>query len=79
MWQAISASSRGWMFCRLNLCSTLSRQVAKLPEDPRPVPAGMSAMLVISMLGPRTPVSVSASRMIGWWISETCLTRSIWE
>ena len=53
MWQASSASSRGWMFWRLKLCSTLSRQVVKLPDDPSPVPAGMSAMLVISMFGPR--------------------------
>jgi len=79
MWQAISASSRGWMFWRLKLCSTLSRQVAKLPDDPRPVPDGMSAMLVISRLGPFTPQSRSASRMIGWRISATVLTRSICE
>ena len=51
----------------------------KLPEDPRPVPAGMSAMLVISMLGPATPVRRSASRMMGWRISGTVLTRSICE
>jgi len=51
----------------------------KLPDEPRPVPAGMSAMLVISMSGPGMPVSVSASRMMGWRISATVLTRSICE
>ena len=53
MWQASSASSRGWMKCRLYLWSTFKRHVVKLPDEPRPVPAGMSAMLVISMFGSR--------------------------
>ena len=30
------------------VCSAFSSAVVKLPDDPRPVPAGMSAMLVIS-------------------------------
>ncbi len=51
----------------------------KLPDDPSPVPDGMSAMLVISMLGPRMSVRVSASRRIGWRIWETSVTRSICE
>ena len=67
------------MKCRLCLCSTLSRQVVKLPDEPRPVPAGMSATLVSSMLGASTPVSLSASRMIGCLMSATFLTRSICE
>ncbi len=51
----------------------------KLPDEPRPVPAGMSAMLVISMFGPAIPVSCRASRTIGWRISATVLTFSICE
>jgi hypothetical protein len=39
----------------------------------------MSAMVVISMLGPAMPVSFSASRMIGWRISATVFVRSICE
>ena len=37
----------------------------KLPDDPRPVPAGMSAMLVSSRCGSLTPLIRSASRMSG--------------
>jgi len=36
--------------------------VVKLPDEPRPVPAGMSAMLVISIDTPSSPASWSASR-----------------
>ena len=32
----------------VDVCSALSRAVVKLPDEPSPVPAGMSAMLVIS-------------------------------
>ena len=51
----------------------------KLPEDPRPVPAGMSAMLQISKPELGIPVSCIAVRMIGCWISSMELTRSSFE
>ena len=51
MWQACSASSRGWMRFFWCACSAFSSAVVKLPDDPSPVPAGMSAMLVISRYG----------------------------
>ena len=36
----------------------------KLPDEPRPVPAGMSASVVISICGVRNSSSRSASRMM---------------
>ena len=55
MWQACSASSRGWTRFFWCVCSALSSAVVKLPEEPSPVPAGMSAMLVISRYAPSIP------------------------
>ena len=43
-------------------CSALSRAVVKLPDEPRPVPAGMSAMLVISSRRSCPPQTVAAPR-----------------
>lgn len=48
-----------------DVCSALSRAVVKLPEEPRPVPPGMSAIEVSSRWGSVTPVSFRASRTIG--------------
>ena len=45
------------------------------PDEPRPVPAGTSAMLTISSDGP-TGWRLRASRMIGCRIASTDLTRS---
>ena len=67
------------MKLRLYLYSALSKPVAKLPDDPRPVPAGMSASVEISMFGPSIPVNFSASRTIGCLISATVFTRSMCE
>ncbi len=47
----------------------------KLPDEPRPVPAGMSASVVISCWPCVRPSIRNASRMIGWstWSTEsTC-------
>ena len=66
------------MFLRC-ACRALSSAVVKLPEEPRPVPAGMSAIEVISTYGPSTPTRRIASRMIGWRSSLACFTRSSWE
>ena len=56
-----------------------SSAVVKLPDEPSPVPAGMSAMLVISSDGPSKPTSFSASRTIGCCTSATLATRSSCE
>ena len=71
MWQACSASSRGGIEVLVaGSAGRCSSAVVKLPEEPSPVPAGMSAMLVISRCGwPSMPTSLSASRMMGCWIS----------
>ena len=55
--------------------SALIKAVVKLPEEPRPVPAGMSASVVISIWGFGHPleVSFSASLMMG------CCTSSIFS
>jgi hypothetical protein len=53
--------------------------VVKLPEDPRPVPAGMSARLVISKWFVRGSTSLIASRMMGCWISSGAETLSMRE
>ena len=53
--------------------------MVKLPELPRPVPAGMSAMLESSSAVAGTPVRRMASRMIGCSISSTLPTRSSLE
>ena len=45
--------------------------VVKLPDEPRPVPAGRSASVVISICGVRSPIIRSASRTIGWRTSST--------
>ena len=51
----------------------------KLPDDPSPVPPGMSAIEVSSMCGSVTPVSLSASRTMGCSIWSTEATRSSFE
>jgi hypothetical protein len=53
-----------------------NRAVVKDPEDPRPVPAGMSAVLVISSLLEVIGTLLRASRMMGWEISSTLPTSS---
>ena len=72
MWQACSASS-----LRMNEVAADARAerlaasaVVKLPDEPRPVPAGMSAMLVISScVRLEADQLEQASRMIGCWTS----------
>ncbi len=51
----------------------------KLPDEPRPVPPGMSAIEVSSMCGSVTPTIFSASRNIGCSIWSTEATRSSFE
>ena len=51
MWQACSASSRGWTMLRAWACRARSSAVVKLPDEPSPVPAGISASVVISICG----------------------------
>ena len=53
--------------------------MVKLPEDPSPVPAGMSAMLVISSRRSSHPTSRSASRINGCLMSSIRSTSSICE
>ena len=79
MSQACSASSAGEI--RLFLCawSAFRSAVVKLPEEPSPVPPGMSAIDVSSMCGSVTPVSFKASRTIGCSIWSTDVTRSSFE
>ena len=79
MWQACSASSSGWTRWRLWACSVFSSAVVKLPEEPSPVPAGMSAMEVSSSRLPSIFMKAIASRMIGWVSSAASGTRSSFE
>ena len=77
--QARLARSAGWSRRRRCAYKAFNSAVVKLPEDPRPVPAGMSASVAISICGVRTPTIFSASRMIGWCTSSTCDTCSSCE
>ena len=43
---------------RFIVCSARSNAVVKLPDEPSPVPAGMSERLTISRYGPVTPVKL---------------------
>ena len=60
-------------------CRALSSAVVKLPEEPRPVPAGISAMEVISSERSAMPSREKASRMIGCSIWLGVSTRSSLE
>ena len=79
MSQACSASSLGEMLFLLCVCRHFSSAVVKLPEEPSPVPPGMSAIAVSSRCGSVTPVSLRASRTIGCSIWSTVCTRSSFE
>jgi hypothetical protein len=80
MRQACSASSWRGIGFFFQACSARSRATVKLPDDPRPVPAGMSDMLTISRYG-RGPTSTRrrASRTMGCLIWSTVSTSSICE
>ena len=75
IWQACSASACGLMTLRWRVCNARSSAVVKLPDEPRPVPAGMSAMLAISTRS-SAPTSSMAARMIGCLMSRASSTRS---
>jgi hypothetical protein len=64
---------------RQELHSALSSAVVKLPDEPSPVPAGMSASVVISCWSCVMPLIRNASRTIGCWMSSTRDTVSICE
>ena len=49
----------------MSACNARNKAVVKLPDEPSPVPAGMSAIDVISRPPVLAPVSRKASRMIG--------------
>ena len=57
------------MMLRDCACSARNSAVVKLPDEPSPVPAGMSASVVISICPASPGNSFSASRMIGCWTS----------
>ncbi len=79
MWQACSARIWRGTNSLFSVCSARSSATVKLPEDPRPVPAGISDMLTISRCGARTGTMRRASRMIGCLISSTVCTTSVAE
>ena len=79
MSQASSASSCGCSSRRRCAYSALRSAVVKLPDDPSPVPEGMSASVVISTCGVRKPSILIASRMIGCWTSSAFSTCSSFE
>ena len=64
------------LFC---VWSARSSATVKLLEDPRPVPAGMSDMLITSRCGAETGTSFKASLTMGCLISSTDRTRSVFE
>ena len=60
-------------------CSARSSAVVKLPDEPSPVPAGISASVVISICGAPKSNCLSASRTIGCCTSSIVSTCSILE
>ena len=70
---------RGWMMLRAWVCRARSSAVVKLPDEPSPVPAGMSASVVISICGISKSNCFSDSRTIGCCTSSIVSTCSIFE
>ena len=68
IWQAKRANSSGRSKRRRWANSAFNSAVMKLPEDPNPVPAGISASVEISSWGVLKSNIRTASRMIGCWI-----------
>lgn len=58
---------------------SLEQRRRERPGGARPVPAGISAIELISRLGCVTPTIRMASRMMGCWISAALATRSSLE
>ncbi len=75
MWQASSAMLAGVAWLRSWAWRARSRPTVNDPEEPRPVPEGMSATLTSSIPGD-TGCSRRAWRMIGCSMSSTRVVRS---
>ena len=72
---ASRASSSALAWSRRKACTAFSRPTVNEPEEPNPVPDGMSAVLTISTAGPMSWAE-STSRMMGCSIACGLSTRS---
>lgn len=73
--EASSARSPAVTCSRFHAYTAFSRPTVNAPDEPSPVPAGMSARLTTSSDGP-IACSVSTARMIGCSICVGSVTRS---
>ena len=64
MWHASSANAPAVTCSRCSAYTARRRPTVKVPEEPSPLPEGMSARLTISIAG-GTSCCRSVSRMIG--------------
>ena len=75
MWHASSASWAADTCSRRWACRARSRPTVNAPDEPSPVPAGMSAMLTISLASPMGSRR-NASRTSGCSMSSMSSARS---